>query len=97
MFWLGLALVVGALLGLAGKARWFLALFAGTTLLLGGGWLYVYYVTVLPNYGTGVGDDGTGIGFAFVSAFLSVAWVATLFAFCFGFLINAFLRWMDWL
>ncbi len=97
MAWFGLSLAVGALLGLTGKARWFIVLIAGTTLLLGGAWLYVYYVTVLPNFGTGGGGNGTGIGFAYVSAFLFVTWVATLFAFCFGFLINAFLRWMDWL
>ncbi|WP_122075338.1 hypothetical protein [Pseudophaeobacter sp. EL27] len=97
MFWLGLSLVIGALLGLAGKARWFFALFAGVTLLFGGFGLYDYYVTVLPNMEMGGSDDGTRIGFAFATTFLSVAWLATLIAFCFGLLVNTFLRFMDWL
>ncbi|WP_161631308.1 hypothetical protein [Pseudophaeobacter arcticus] len=46
-------------------------------------------------------DGGPRIGFALAlalaGALLMASWLATLLAFCFGLLINTFLRWMDWL
>lgn len=97
MFWVGLAVVVGAVFGLTGKARWFITLFTGITTLVGGLWLYDYYAVVIPNMEQAGSDDGTIIGFAFASALLLVTWLATLLAFCFGLMINTFLRLMDWL
>lgn len=97
MFWLALPLVAAAVFGLMGKLRWFLAIFAGATLILAGIGLYDYDTTVLPNFETGGGGDGTGIGFAFAGAFLAVTWLATLLCFCFCLMINKLLRLLDWL
>lgn len=97
MLLLVLGVVLGGGLGLSGRIRVFAIGFGLVSLLLGGALLYDYIVYVLPSFADGDSDDGAGFGFGFAIAFQGFVLIATLAAFCFGLLVNALFRWMNWL
>jgi hypothetical protein len=92
MFLGGLSIIVGALFGLAGKTRLFGFIFGSVTAVFAGLAVLYHFFYLVPNMEQGGSDDGARIGFAFTLAFVGVVWLATLFAFCIGSLINALLR-----
>lgn len=97
MFLVGICAAIGLICGLCGWERYFLIGFACLTLTIGALLTWDYLSNIQPFFEKGQGDDGRGIGFGFLLAYISAAGVGAMVAFCFGWVINIILRWMDWL
>lgn len=97
MFLIGVSAVAGLVCGLCGWVRPFAIGFALIVAVCGVAVTWDYLSNIQPFFDEGQSDDGRGIGFGFLLAYIGAAGIGAVMAFFFGWVINIFLRWMDWL
>ncbi len=96
MFLIVLSSIVGLVCGLCGWVRRFAIGFALIVAMCCAALIWDYLYNIQPFFDKGQGDDGRGIGFGILLTYISGAGIGAVVAFCFGWVINIFLRRMDW-